>query len=129
MSKLDSSAPHITDATTFNDLADWGVQPDGIEGASKSSGRLLFKRPDPAVGGNSPEAGLWVCTPGKWPLTIPRDEFCHFIAGRATYVRDTIDGSVGETIEVRPGTCVHFSAGWSGICTVHETIRNAYMLR
>jgi uncharacterized cupin superfamily protein len=121
---LASSAPHITDATTFGDLADWGIQPDCLDGPSKSSGRLLYKRPDPAVGGNSPEAGLWVCTPGKWPLTIPRDEFCHFIAGRATYVRDN-----GETIEVRPGTCVHFTAGWSGICTVHETIRNAYMLR
>jgi len=91
---------------------------------SKSTGRLLYKRPDPAVGGNSPEAGLWVCTPGKWPLSIPRDEFCHFIAGRATYVRDD-----GEVIEVRPGTCVHFPADWTGICTVHETIRNAYMLR
>jgi len=121
---LQSSAPHITDATTYDDLVDWGKQPDCIEGNSKSTGRLLFKRPDPAVGGNSPEAGLWVCTPGKWPLKIPRDEFCHFIAGRATYVRDD-----GETIEVRPGTCVHFPAGWSGICTVHETIRNAYMLR
>ena len=62
-------------------------------------------------------------------LKIPRDEFCHFIAGRATYVRDPIDGKGVETIEVRPGTCVHFPAGWSGICTVHETIRNAYMLR
>ncbi len=129
MSNLASSAPHITDATTFDDLADWGIQPDGIEGVSKSSGRLLYKRPDPSVGGNSPETGLWVCTPGKWPLKIPRDEFCHFIGGRATYVRDAIDGVGGEVIEVRPGTCVHFTAGWSGVCTVHETIRNAYMLR
>jgi len=129
VTNLSSSAPHITDATTYDDLADWGKQPDCMEGTSKSTGRLLYKRPDPAVGGNSPEAGLWVCTPGKWPLKIPRDEFCHFIAGRATYVRDAIDGQEGEAIEVRPGTCVHFPAGWSGICTVHETIRNAYMLR
>ncbi len=121
---LASSAPHIVGATDYADLADWGEQPDGIEGRSKSSGRLLFKRPDPALGGNSPEVGLWVCTPGKWPLSIPRDEFCHFIAGRATYVRDD-----GEVIEVRPGTAVHFPAGWTGICTVHATIRNAYMLR
>lgn len=121
---LNSSAPHISGALTYNDLADWGEQPDCIEGPSRSSGRLLYKRPDPAVGGNSPETGLWVVTPGKWPLSIPRDEFCHFIAGRATYVRDT-----GEIIEVTPGTCVHFTAGWTGICTVHETLRNVYMLR
>ena len=121
---LNSSAPHISGALTYNDLADWGEQPDCLAGPSRSSGRLLFKRPDPDVGGNSPETGLWVVTPGKWPLSIPRDEFCHFIAGRATYLRDT-----GEVIEVTPGTCVHFTAGWTGICTVHETLRNVYMLR
>ena len=31
---LQSSAPHITDATVFDDLADWGTQPDAIEGVS-----------------------------------------------------------------------------------------------
>jgi uncharacterized cupin superfamily protein len=121
---LESSAPHIHDAQSFEDLVDWGEQPDCTAGPSRSSGRLLYKRPDPAAGGNSPETGLWVVTPGSWPLTVPRDEFCHFIAGRATYVRDD-----GETIEVRPGTCVHFTAGWTGRCTVHETLRNVYMLR
>jgi uncharacterized cupin superfamily protein len=121
---LNSSAPHIVGALTNDDLADWGEQPDCLEGPSRSSGRLLYKRPDASVGGNSPETGLWVVTPGKWPLSIPRDEFCHFIAGRATYQRDN-----GEVIEVTPGTCVHFTAGWTGICTVHETLRNVYMLR
>ena len=101
------------------ELVDWGAVPTMIEGRSHTSGKLLHKGPE----GRS-ECGLWVCTPGKWPLKIPRDEFCHFIAGRATYVGDD-----GETIEVRPGTCVHFPAGWTGVCTVHETIRNAYMLR
>jgi uncharacterized protein len=122
--RLDSTAPHIYEASGFADLVDWGVQPDCTHGPSQSSGRLLFKRPDPAVDGNSPETGLWVVTPGQWPLSIPRDEFCHFIGGRATYVRDD-----GEVIEVRPGTCVHFTAGWRGHCTVHETLRNVYMLR
>ena len=119
---LQSSAPHIYNATHFDDLADWGEQPNCLEGFSRSSGRLLYKRPTPE--GNSPEVGLWVCTPGKWPLSIPRDELCHFIAGRATYLRDN-----GEVIEVHPGTLVHFTAGWNGICVVHETIRNTFMLR
>ncbi len=123
-SKLDSSAPHIYDASNFDDLVDWGLQPDCVEGPSRSSGCLLYKRPDARVGGNSPEAGLWIVTPGKWPLSILRDEFCHFIAGRATYERDN-----GEVIDVHAGTCVHFTAGWTGVCTVHETLRNVYMLR
>ncbi|HEX6015621.1 MAG TPA: cupin domain-containing protein [Geminicoccaceae bacterium] len=35
----------------------------------------------------------------------------------------------GETIEVAPGTIAFFPAGWSGRCTVHETVRKVYMVR
>lgn len=112
MTNLGSTAPHIHGAATHDDLADWGTQPGG---QSLSSGRVLAR--------GQPEVGLWVCTPGTWPLAIPRDELCHFIAGRATYTRDS-----GEVIEVTPGTVVHFPAGWTGTCTVHATIRNTYML-
>lgn len=115
---LDASAPHIHDATTFADLVDWGDQPDCLEGQSHSSGRLLFKGP-----GNQPECGIWVCTPGRWRLSIPRDEFCHFVAGRAVYRSDT-----GEVIDVGPGTIVLFPGGWTGECTVIEIMRNIYML-
>ena len=118
MTNLASSAPHIHDATTYDDLVDWGPQQGAVVDGSVSTGRLLYKGP-----GNSPETGVWVCTPGKWRLSIPRDEFCHFVAGRATYVAED-----GETVEVRAGTAVLFEAGWTGTCTVHETIRNLYML-
>lgn len=118
MTDLASTAPHIHGAGTYADLADWGPQPDPIAGASHSTGRLLHKGP-----GNSPETGIWVVTPGTWPLTLPRDEFCHFVSGRATYTaRD------GTVTEVGPGTCVLFPKGYSGTCTVHETLRNLYML-
>ena len=110
---LKSSAPHIYNAISFSDLADWGEQAN-----SKSSGRLLFKGPN-----NEPETGVWVCTPGTWPLSIPRDELCYFVSGRATYTHQS-----GEKIEIVPGTAVLFPAGWTGICVVHETMRNVYML-
>lgn len=113
-----SSAPHIHGATTFADLVDWGSQPDSVEGQSHSSGRLVFKGPN-----NRPESGIWVCTPGRWRLSIPRDEFCHFVSGRAVYRSDD-----GEVIEVEAGTVVMFPGGWSGECTVIETMRNIYML-
>ncbi|MDO8696330.1 MAG: cupin domain-containing protein [Pseudomonas sp.] len=116
--RLDSSAPHIVGAANYQDLADWGLQGNALEGASHSSGRLLFKGPN-----NQPECGLWVCTPGRWRLTIPRDELCHFIQGRATYRHDN-----GEVIEVYPDTLVLFPAGWSGECLVQETLRNTYLL-
>ena len=113
-----SSAPHLQDVSTRPDLVDWGVQPDAIEGASHSSGRLVHKGPD-----NRPECGTWVCTPGHWRLSLPGDELCHFVQGRATYTSDA-----GEVIEVEPGTVVMFPEGWSGTCRVHETMRNVYVI-
>src|SRR3974390_3451038 len=65
MAELDSSGPHLANATNRTDLVSWGAQPDALAGASQSSGRVLFKGP-----GNRPEAGLWICTPGRWRLTI-----------------------------------------------------------
>ena len=117
---LKSSAPHLEGpARHAGPLSDWGVQPDAIEGRSKSDGVLLFKGP-----GGEPEVGLWQCTPGTWPLSIPRDELCHFVSGSATYTHES-----GEVIAVRAGTVVLFPAGWTGVCAVHETMRNVYMLR
>jgi uncharacterized cupin superfamily protein len=115
---MSSSAPHLRQASTRTDLVDWGAQPEALEGASHSTGRLVHKGPN-----NQPESGIWVCTPGRWRLAIPRDELCHFVAGRATYRSDD-----GEVIEVSAATVVMFPAGWTGECTVHETIRNVYML-
>jgi uncharacterized protein len=118
--KLDSSAPHLEGPALYaGTLRDWGHQPDPIAGNSKSDGVLLFKGE-----GGQPEVGLWQCSPGTWPLEIPRDEICYFVSGTASYSHET-----GEVIEVQPGTVVLFPAGWKGICTVHHTIRNVYMLR
>ena len=117
MAELESTAPHLASASTRTDLVSWGAQPDAIAGASQSSGRVLYKGP------NWPEAGLWICTPGRWRLAIPRDELCYFVSGRADY-----GGDNGERVGIVPNTLVLFPAGWSGECTVHETMRNTYML-
>ena len=119
MTNLASSAPHIHKASTYDDLVDWGLQPDMISGQSHSMGRLLHKGP-----GNSPETRIWVCTPGTWRISVPRDEFCHFVAGRVIYRRDGSD----EVIEAAAGTCVLFPAGWQGTAEITETLRNIYML-
>jgi len=114
-----SSAPHIHDVSSDAlDVVDWGPQPDMIEGRSHSTGRLLFKGE-----GGRPEVGLWRCTPGRWRLTLPADELCHFARGRVTYRSDG-----GEVIEVEPGTVVHFKTGFTGEAMVHETIVVTYML-
>ena len=114
-----TSAPLLRAALDITDLADWGAIPTMLEGESRTSGRLIYKGPD----GRS-ESGLWVCTPGKWACHVTRDEFCHFLAGRATYVHES-----GEVIEITPDTAAFFPEGWQGVCTVHETVKKLYMIR
>ncbi len=101
------------------ELKDWGVIPTMIEGTSHVSGRLLHKGPE----GRS-ECGLWICTPGTWACHVTRDEFCHFLEGRATYVHES-----GDVIEITPDTAAFFPQDWKGTCTVHETIKKVYMIR
>ena len=118
MPEATSSAPHLANASTRTDVVSWGAQPGALAGNSQSSGRVLYKGP-----GGQPESGLWICTPGRWRLAIPRDELCYFVAGRAAYLHDN-----GERVAILPNTLVLFPAGWAGECTVHETLRNTYML-
>ncbi|MGQ0566678.1 MAG: cupin domain-containing protein [Gemmobacter sp.] len=101
------------------DLVDWGVIPTMIEGTSHVSGKLIHKGPQ----GQS-ECGVWICTPGTWACHVTRDELCHFLDGRCTYVHEG-----GEVIEVTPDTAAFFPQDWKGVCTVHETIRKVYMIR
>lgn len=119
MTNLSSSAPHMHTAHDFDDLVDWGPILTMIEGQSHTSGKLLHKGPD----GQS-ECGLWVCTPGKWECHVTRDEFCHFVEGRCTYVHQS-----GDVIEVTPDTAAFFPQDWRGVCTVQETVKKVYMIR
>jgi len=118
MTKLTSSAPHIHAITQTDDLVDWGPIDTMLEGQSHTSGKLLSKGPE-----GVPESGLWICTPGKWVCHVTRDEFCHFLEGRCTYVHDD-----GEVIEIKPDTAAFFPKDWKGVCTVHETVKKVYMI-
>jgi uncharacterized cupin superfamily protein len=100
-------------------LVEWGVIPSMIEGQSYTSGQLLHK----GAGGHS-ECGIWRCTPGRWNCHVTRDEFCHFLDGRSTYVHES-----GEIIEITPDTVAFFPKDWKGVCTVHQTVAKVYMIR
>ena len=116
---LASTAPHIKAATTAAELQDWGPQADPIIGRSQSSGLVLAKQDH--AGERMLEAGLWTCTPGSWRLSMPGDELCYFLGGRAAYTEHN-----GETIEVAPGAVAHFPSGWTGRCDVEATLRCTY---
>jgi uncharacterized protein len=69
------------------------------------------------------EIGIWEVTPGVFPAS--KDGVCElmqFVAGSATIV----DAS-GETI-VEPGVVMFLPDGWTGVWTVHETVRKTYAL-
>lgn len=114
-----AAASVLDDPAAVDDLADWGEVPDMIEGQSHTSGTVVHEGPD----GRS-ECGVWTCTPGYWECNVTRDEFCHFLDGRATYTHEN-----GTEIEIEPETAVFFPAGWRGTCRVHETVRKLYMCR
>jgi uncharacterized cupin superfamily protein len=111
--------PYFKDILGQRDLVDWGAVPTLLEGQSQTSGKVLHKGP----AGES-ECGIWRCTPGRWSCHVTRDEFCHFLAGRCTYVHES-----GEVLEIEPGTAAFFAEGWKGVCTVHATVTKVYMIR
>jgi uncharacterized cupin superfamily protein len=118
--QLDASAPYVSDpSTTVDNLVDWGHIDTMIEGQSRTSGVLIHK----GANGRS-ECGIWICTPGYWQCHVTRDEFCHFLAGRATYTHES-----GDVIEIVPDTAAFFPEDWKGTCRVHETVRKVYMIR
>jgi uncharacterized cupin superfamily protein len=111
--------PVLRNPKTIAPLKEWGAIATMVEGISKTAGVLLSRDPDGRA-----ESGVWTCTPGTWRCEVTSGEFCHFLAGSCTYVHDN-----GETIEIQPDTVAFFSRGWSGRCTVRETVRKVYMIR
>lgn len=111
--------PVLREPATVPAAKDWGVIPTMLEGESRTSGILLSREPN-----GDAETGIWICTPGRWACHVVKDEFCHFLSGRCTYVHES-----GDVIEVVPDTLAFFPQGWKGVCTVHETVRKVYMIR
>ena len=69
------------------------------------------------------ETGVWECTPGRWRRQITQQEFCHFIAGKATF---TPDG--GEPIALVAGDALAMPKNTLGIWDVQETLRKTYLI-
>ncbi len=130
MTNLLSTAPHIHQASEYNDLVDWGAQPNALPHtlpdaggvASHSYGRLLWKTPV-----SRPEVGLWHCTPGRWRLSVPRNEFLWVMGGKATYKKDKTNGDINE-VTIGKDDALLFPAGWQGEAVVEETLQVTYML-
>ena len=112
------TTPNWPDYRTVT-MDDWGASKTAISGTPHAHGKILSVNDD-----GSSECGIWICTPGKWECHVTRDEFCHFLEGRSTYVHES-----GDVIEITPDTAAFFPKDWKGVCTVHETIKKVYMIR
>jgi uncharacterized cupin superfamily protein len=69
-------------------------------------------------------AGSWESEPGisRWEF-LSRGEFIHVIAGRMTVQEDG-----QEPLELTTGMSAVFPMGWTGIWTVHETLRKVFVI-
>ena len=114
-----TATPRMHDPLQLRELNDWGRVTTMIEGESHTSGVLISRNRD-----GSSECGVWECTPGFWNCRVTKDEFCHFLSGRGSYVHEN-----GEQIPVEAGTLVFFPAGWTGISIITETLTKAFMCR
>jgi uncharacterized cupin superfamily protein len=100
---LESSAPHVYPAV------EW--QP-----AAAHEHALVLHKSDRL------EVGIRRWPPGNSTFTSELDTLCYFQRGRGWFRRDT-----GESIEVAPGTAVHFKQGWRGTLEASEAVDVSYM--
>ena len=110
--------PVMQNPKAITEVVDWGPVAGMIEGQSRASGVLLYQGDEGGA-----ESGIWICTPGLWKCHVTRDEMCHFLEGRCTYVHES-----GEVVDIQPDTAIFFPKGWKGTCRVDETVRKVYMI-
>ena len=69
-------------------------------------------------------SGTWECEPGqsRWEF-LTRGEVIHILSGRMTVQQDG-----EEAVELSAGSDAVFPVGWTGVWTVHETLRKVYVI-
>lgn len=92
--------------------------PVGTHPSPQLASKSAFESADESV-----STGTWEATPGLFARAIVNAEFCHFIAGRATFV--TADG---RRFEFRAGDAAYFPPNTQGVWTIHETLRKTYCI-
>jgi len=114
-----SSAPHLYPAAQWEQhLADQNECFLLRDAHAKIAGLVLHRSADGAV-----EVGIRRWAAGTAPFAAPADMLCHFTCGRAVFRSQS-----GETLEVAPGTVVHFKQGWRGHAEVAGPLDATYMV-
>jgi uncharacterized cupin superfamily protein len=103
--RLDSSAPHIHPAAEWHGAA------------ANENALILYKSSDGTI-----EVGIRRWRQRNTAFFWERDILCYFMRGHGFLRRDT-----DESIEVTPGTAVHFKEGWRGELESFEPVEASYM--
>lgn len=94
-------------------------KPTSLDGQTETSAST-WTSPDGTV-----ETGVWECTAGTFTATRDGyDEVATILSGTATVRSDA-----GETVDLGPGSTLVTPAGWTGVWTVHDTVRKVYVIR
>lgn len=112
-----SDPPVLQEASTRDDLEDWGLLEEATGGEMHTSGITLWED------GSGAETGIWQCTPGPSYWELETNEFVHLLSGSMTV---TPDG--GSPVEVGPGDTMLFPKGWKGTWEIHEVLRKLYVI-
>jgi uncharacterized cupin superfamily protein len=109
---------HTTDANSMP-LPAHVPKPTSLDGQTETSAPTWTSEDGTA------ETGVWECTAGTF--TARRDgydEVAIILSGTATVRSDA-----GETVDLGPGSTLVTPAGWTGVWTVHDTVRKVYVIR
>ena len=68
-------------------------------------------------------SGTWECEPGasRWEF-LTRGEIIYVLKGHMTVQEDG-----GDAVELTEGSSCIFPIGWTGVWTVHETLRKVFV--
>jgi uncharacterized cupin superfamily protein len=105
------------------EIQDLETKPLGPPSAEPLSGEITTRSWVPFASSDGQIlCGIWECEPGasRWEFH-DRGEFIHVLSGRMTVQQD---GEAPQ--ELREGSSAVFPVGWTGVWTVHETLRKVF---
>ncbi|MGO4801616.1 cupin domain-containing protein [Pseudomonas sp. W22_MBD1_FP4] len=107
----------LSDPSRLPDLAPWGeVGLPGSPVVSLSGVKV-------EIGGESVDAGVFECTPGRYRRSVKEAEVMHFLTGAGSF---TPDGE--ETLEFGVGDTFFFEADTYGTWSISQTMRKLYVI-
>jgi len=103
-------------AATF---AEWAPKPTAVDSPGMEESTVTLYE-----GAGEAQVGVWSCTPGRaTSARVGYDEYCYFVAGRATIETDGADD-----VEVVAGDAIVLRDGWKGAWVVHETLTKTFSI-